>query len=94
MSSRNETAGLVFSYEDGDPAGNTFPPCELCGLPTRHGAFFVHLAARPGVALFVSCIRCQVELACVVTREFWPRGLQPPEEDPPPENSSGGGSTC
>ncbi len=93
MSARNESGGLVFSYEDGDAEGTTQPHCDICGNATRHGAFYVHLARMPGAAVFVSCIRCQVELACIVTREFWPRGLQPPEEDPPPEKS-GGGSTC
>lgn len=79
--------GLVFSF---DPTpGN--PDCDICGMPTDDGAARVHRERRPGVALFIACAPCAVELSCAIVREFWPRA--PP--DPPPETppASGGGST-
>lgn len=81
--------GLLYSF---DPAPNN-PHCDICGMPTNEGAFLVHLERRPGIALFVQCPPCAVEISCVVVREYWPRA---PPTDPPPDTppaSSGGGST-
>jgi hypothetical protein len=80
--------GFVFRYDPTE--GN--PNCDICGKPTLGGASVVHLEERPGVAIFVACTTCAVELAFTIVREFWPH---PPPTDPPPDAppASGGGSS-
>lgn len=79
--------GFIFRYDPSDEN----PNCDICGIPTVNGATLVHLERRLGVAIFVACTTCAVEISFTIVREFWPD----PPPDPPPDASpaSGGGSS-
>ncbi len=82
--------GYVFSYDPAD--GN--PDCDICQIPTMHGATLVHLEGRPGVAALVACTTCAVEIAFTIIREFYRRTPPiPPDKVPTVPPAAGGGST-
>jgi formate dehydrogenase maturation protein FdhE len=77
--------GYRFSY-DSRPHN---PNCDICGIPPVRGAVLVHKDDRPGVAVFVSCSICAIEVAFVIIRNFWPQAGGDTEPPPPSDGGEG-----